>query len=110
MKAGSFPLALRTALIAILVPVSGHAADLGGYYRHHHRTGLEAKIHFCSECHGKDFHGYQGYYAIPSLRASKCSTSKASSTRLRTMCATTLSPRDLCGGTFRLYRKMCFRS
>jgi cytochrome c553 len=75
MKIGSFPLALRAALIAILVPVSGHTAEKVRYYRHHHRsalaahhrTGIEAKIQYCTGCHGRAGHGYRGYFAIAQL-------------------------------------------
>lgn len=76
MKAGGFPY-LQLALIAILFPALGHAAEMAGYYRHHrhhrtapgayHKTGIEARIHYCTLCHGREGHGYHGYFAIAQL-------------------------------------------
>ncbi len=77
MKVVSFRLTLQTVVAGLILPAAAYAAELGGHYHHHHhraalaahpsKTGLEAKVQFCSECHGKAFHGYQAYYTIPQL-------------------------------------------
>ncbi len=74
--------ALGIAIFAIVFPAAGYSADMGktAYHRHRHyahvsETGrimfrgnsLEAKIHFCSECHGQSGRGFRGYYPIPQL-------------------------------------------
>ncbi len=82
MKVASLPLVLQAILLSIVLPAAGYSADMGktAYHRHRHhaRAGeterimfrgnsLEAKIHFCSECHGQQGQGFHGYYAIPQL-------------------------------------------
>ncbi len=82
MKVASLPLVLQAVLLSIVFPAVGDSANLGKTALHRHRhhahvseTGrtmfrgnsLEAKIHFCSECHGRSGQGYRGYYAIPQL-------------------------------------------
>jgi cytochrome c553 len=70
--------AFATVIFAAVFSAAAPAADIGARHHRHHRhyraapeayqkTGLEAKIQFCTECHGKVFHGFRGYYAIPQL-------------------------------------------
>ncbi len=64
-----------TVILAVLLSPAAPAADMSARHHRHHRTaleaypktGFEAKIHFCTECHGKAFHGFRGSYAIPQL-------------------------------------------
>jgi cytochrome c553 len=65
MKAISVPLALQTAILAMVFSTVGHAADIDGHA--FHRTALRAKIQYCTECHGSSGKGYHGYYPIPRL-------------------------------------------
>ncbi len=82
MKVASLPLVLQAVLLSIVFPAVGDSANLGktAYHRHGHHAhvseieraafrgnSLEAKIHFCSECHGRTGQGFHGYYAIPQL-------------------------------------------
>ncbi len=82
MRVASLPLVLQTVLLSVVLPVVGHSADMGKTafhrHRHHahsaetgetafHRNGLQAKIHFCTECHGPSARGFRGYYPIPQL-------------------------------------------
>jgi len=82
MRVASLPLVVQTVLISIALPAVVHSADMDktAYHRHRHHAhvsetekavfrghSLEAKIHFCSECHGRSGQGFRGYYAIPQL-------------------------------------------
>jgi len=82
MRVASLTLALQAVLLSIVFPAVGHSADIGrtAHHRHKHRThlsesgrtmfrgnSLDAKIHFCSMCHGQSGQGYRGYYTIPQL-------------------------------------------
>jgi len=48
------------ALCAIAPSTSGRADDLV-------RQGLQAKLDYCTTCHGPSGQGYRGYFAIPRL-------------------------------------------
>jgi cytochrome c553 len=48
------------ALCAIAPSTSGRADDLA-------RQGLQAKLDYCTTCHGPSGQGYRGYFAIPRL-------------------------------------------
>jgi len=82
MRVASLPLVLQAVLLSIVFSAVGHTADIEStaYHKHRHHApvsetertkfrgnSLEAKIHFCSECHGRLGQGYHGYYAIPQL-------------------------------------------
>ena len=82
MRVASLPLVLQAVLLSIVFPAAGDSAEMDrtAFHRHRHHThvsetgrtmfrgqSLEAKIHFCSECHGRLGQGYGGYYTIPQL-------------------------------------------
>ena len=82
MRVAGLPLVLQAVLLSIVFPAAGDSAEIGrtAFHRHRHHahvseTGrtmfrgqsLEAKIHFCSECHGRLGQGFAGYYTIPQL-------------------------------------------
>jgi cytochrome c553 len=65
MKVSSKSLALLTAILAIAFSAAGRADDAD-------RTGnskqsLQAKIEYCTTCHGSSGQGYHGFYPIPRL-------------------------------------------
>jgi cytochrome c553 len=65
MKVISFPLPLQTAILAIVFSTVGHSADIGGAT--FHRGALQAKIQYCTYCHGSSGRGYRGYFPMPRL-------------------------------------------
>lgn len=82
MRVAGLPLVLQAVLLSIVFPAAGDSAEMGrtAFHRHRHHAhvsetertmfrgqSLEAKIHFCSECHGRLGQGYGGYYTIPQL-------------------------------------------
>ncbi len=65
MRAVSVPLALQTAILAIVFSNLGHASDMGGHAYPKH--SLRAKIQYCTGCHGLSGGGYRGYFPMPRL-------------------------------------------
>jgi cytochrome c553 len=65
MKVSSIRLALPTAILAIVFSVAGRAedADHAGTLK----QSLQAKIEYCTTCHGLSGQGYHGFYPIPRL-------------------------------------------
>ncbi len=64
MNATSLKLALPVALLAIVFPQAGLAEENAhGMARAH----LEAKIHYCKDCHGQSAQGFSGANPIPRL-------------------------------------------
>jgi cytochrome c553 len=68
--------ALGTAILAIVLSQTGQAADMTARHRHHHHrtalaahrlTGFEARVQYCQDCHGREGHGYHGYFTIAQL-------------------------------------------
>ena len=57
--------ALAAAVVAIVFSPAGHAADIGGHG--FHKGALQAKIEYCTKCHGPSGRGYRGAYPIPRL-------------------------------------------
>ncbi len=55
MKAGSLRLILRSAALALLVPVLAQAGD------------VRDKVEYCKNCHGSAGQGFHGYYTAPRL-------------------------------------------
>jgi cytochrome c553 len=55
MKIVNLRLALKAALLAVIVPVAAHAGD------------LQDKIGYCKNCHGSSGQGLQGYYIAPRI-------------------------------------------
>ena len=65
MKVTSTKLALLAALLALVCPGTGRADDDGA--PDHPKHGLQAKIQYCSDCHGSSGQGYRGYLVMPRL-------------------------------------------
>jgi cytochrome c553 len=65
MKVANSYLALAAAILAIVFSGMGRADGSGARYRA--RGSLQAKIQYCSDCHGASGRGYRGYYPIPRL-------------------------------------------
>jgi cytochrome c553 len=80
MKVVSLQLALAAAILAIVF--SGVVRAHGTYHasRHHHRQAgrsyreapggartLQAKIQYCTDCHGSSGQGYRGFFPMPRL-------------------------------------------
>src|SRR5665213_3099540 len=65
MKVSRKRLALLTAILAIVFSVTGRAedADRAGISK----QSLQAKIDYCTTCHGLSGQGYHGFYPIPRL-------------------------------------------
>jgi cytochrome c553 len=57
----SLRLALRAAILAVLLPAAGHA-DGGDPDR-----GFAAKVGYCNDCHGESGRGYIGWYPMPRI-------------------------------------------
>ncbi|MFY9639876.1 MAG: c-type cytochrome [Rhodomicrobium sp.] len=55
--------ALGIAIFAIVFSPAAEAARRGGASK----GALQAKIQYCTECHGHSGRGYRGYYPIPQL-------------------------------------------
>ena len=96
MRVAGLPLVLQAVLLSIVFPAAGDSAEMGrtAFHRHRHHAhvsetertmfrgqSLEAKIHFCSECHGRLGQGYGGYYTIPQLAGQQLPYSRTSSRR-----------------------------
>ncbi|MFY9642171.1 MAG: c-type cytochrome [Rhodomicrobium sp.] len=64
MNATSLKLALPVALLAIVFPQAGSAEETAHAIL---RANLEAKIHYCKDCHGQSAQGFSGAYPIPRL-------------------------------------------
>lgn len=64
MKAVSVPV-LWAAILAIALPGSAYAADIGGRGVHKHL--VRTKVQYCTDCHGLSAQGWRGYYPIPRL-------------------------------------------
>jgi len=65
MKVANSYLALAAAILAIVFSGSGHAGGTSARYLA--RGSLQAKIQYCSDCHGISGGGYLGYFPIPRL-------------------------------------------
>jgi cytochrome c553 len=65
MKVSSIRLALSTAIIAMVFSATGRAENVerGGSSK----QSLQAKIEYCTTCHGSSGQGYHGFYPIPRL-------------------------------------------
>ena len=65
MKVSNKRLALLTAILAIVLSAAGRAqdADRAGTSK----QSLQAKIEYCTTCHGPSGQGYHGFYPIPRL-------------------------------------------
>ena len=57
--------AIATNILAIVLSPAGQAADMGGH--RFHKGALQAKIEYCTKCHGASGQGYHGSYPIPQL-------------------------------------------
>ena len=55
-------LALSLAAMAIVFSASGSGPAIGAS-----RDAVQAKIHYCEDCHGTSAQGYRGFYPIPRL-------------------------------------------
>ena len=58
-------LRLVAALLAIVFPVTGYAQEPSAHALA--RQDLEAKIHYCKDCHGQSGQGFSGAHPIPRL-------------------------------------------
>ena len=65
MKVGNSYLALSAAILAVVFSGIGRADNTGAHNLA--RGSLQAKIQYCSDCHGASGRGYRGYYPIPRL-------------------------------------------
>ena len=65
MKVSSLRLALPTAILGIVFAATGRADDTRT--ADFSRQGLQAKIEYCTTCHGISGQGYHGFYPIPRL-------------------------------------------
>ncbi len=65
MKVISLQLALQTAILTIVFFVAGRADSADTAIAK--RAGLQAKIEYCTDCHGLSGQGYHGFYPIPRL-------------------------------------------
>jgi cytochrome c553 len=65
MKVISFPLALQTAILAVVFAAAGRAADTDTAAIS--EGALQAKIQYCTYCHQPSGQGYVGSSAIPRL-------------------------------------------
>jgi len=65
MKVSNKSLALLTTILAIVFSAAGRAedADRAGTSK----QSLQAKIEYCTTCHGSSGQGYHGFYPIPRL-------------------------------------------
>lgn len=50
------------AVMVLAFPVAGGGAAIGAS-----RNAVQAKIHYCEDCHGVSAQGYRGFYPIPRL-------------------------------------------
>ncbi len=64
-KSATLQLILQTAIAAVFFNIANGAGDKtpAGVSEH----DLQAKIHYCTSCHGVSGRGFRGYYAIPRL-------------------------------------------
>jgi cytochrome c553 len=65
MKVSSIRLALPTAILVIVFSAAGRAEDADRSSTS--RQSLQAKIEYCTTCHGLSGQGYHGFYPIPRL-------------------------------------------
>jgi cytochrome c553 len=65
MKVSSIRLALPTAILAIVFSATGRTEDTSA--ADFSRQGVQAKIEYCTTCHGVSGQGYHGFYPIPRL-------------------------------------------
>ena len=65
MKVSSIRLALPTAILVIAFSAAGRAQDTDA--AKFSRQSLQAKIEYCTTCHGLSGQGYHGFYPIPRL-------------------------------------------
>jgi len=66
MSAVSLTFALQATVLALIVPAASRAADFGEA-SHRPRQSLQAKMQYCTGCHGLSGQGYFGYYPIPRI-------------------------------------------
>jgi cytochrome c553 len=64
MKIASSQLALQTLILVIFFTNISHAETATAAVSQHE---LEAKVHYCTTCHGLSGRGFRGYYPIPRL-------------------------------------------
>jgi cytochrome c553 len=80
MKVLSLQLAASAAILAMVFSGVGRADGTYRASRHHHRQGgrsyqeapaggrtLQAKIQYCTDCHGSSGQGYRGFFPMPRL-------------------------------------------
>ena len=65
MKVANSYLAFSAAILAVVFSGIGRADGTGA--RNLARGSLQAKIQYCSDCHGASGRGYRGYFPIPRL-------------------------------------------
>src|SRR6202521_5970512 len=65
MKCAGFSLVLPAAVLAVVFSATGHAQDRDA--PSFARQGLQAKIEYCTDCHGSSGQGYRGYFPMPRL-------------------------------------------
>jgi cytochrome c553 len=58
-----FQLASPVTILAIVFSGAVRADGRGAHYSH----GLDAKLDYCTDCHGPSGRGYRGFYAMPRL-------------------------------------------
>jgi len=66
MKLAGLALVLQAGVLAVVFSAAAGRADEGdapSYARH----GLQAKIEYCTDCHGSSGQGYRGYFTMPRL-------------------------------------------
>jgi cytochrome c553 len=66
VKLINWQLLIQTVVLVLIFPASGRAddEDTPAYYRKH---GLQAKIDYCTDCHGASGRGYNGFVPIPRI-------------------------------------------
>lgn len=66
MKVSKKHLVLLTAVLAVAFSATAQAED-AGQVRNSKQSSLQAKIEYCTTCHGPSGEGYHGFYPIPRL-------------------------------------------
>src|SRR5271165_3570111 len=65
MRLGGISLLLPAVALAVVFSAAGHAQDRDA--PSFARQGLQAKIEYCTDCHGSSGQGYRGYFTMPRL-------------------------------------------
>ncbi len=64
MKSTSLQLVLGAAVLAVIFPAASRSEETAHAIA---RADLEAKIHYCKDCHGQSGQGFSGAYPVPRL-------------------------------------------